>query len=465
MAFSFNVPGGAAPAPAAGGFSFGGAPAPAPGGASKPPTPAGGGFNFAAPPAPAAPAPAAGGFNFGGAPAAGGDAAKAPAGGLFGASTAAAPSTTPAPAAGGLFGGASTAAAPAGGDAAKPAAAPAAGGFSFGGAAAAPAGDSAKAPAAAGGGLFGAPSAPAADAKTPAPAAGGFSFGGAAPAAAKEGEKKDAPTATPAAKGFAFGGTTPGPTPAAKAPSPVQTPAGTPAPAAGGLFGSTPGATPAPTGAATPAAATAATDKPPAPIEPPPIEYQSLTIEQILNRFQSELESDAVAFFAEAKRVAHYDTTLRETQASLGELTNGVSRLMLHQSEVDAQLNGIGSYQRELGGTLDLLERNVDELFAAQGNVDVADADVERERGYERAIDVDARLGSMSGALKGIAGELNAAQERAWASGGGEGKDEEVGKIVGVFNAHHETLAYLEGRARAVEADLAVLGQVLARGG
>lgn len=203
-------------------------------------------------------------------------------------------------------------------------------------------------------------------------------------------------------------------------------------------------------------------------IEPPPIEYQSLSIEQILNRFQSELETDAISFMHEAQRVAHYDATLRDTQHSLSDLTNLVSRLMLHQSEVDTQLQGIGSYQCELGGTLDLLERNVDELFAAQSHVNVGNADVEREKSYERALDVDTKLDQMNVALTNVVNDLNAAQERVWSSSGSrveEGKDEEVGKIIGVFNAHHETLVYLESKARAVESDMAMIGQVLAKSG
>ncbi|KAL7525109.1 hypothetical protein ACHAXR_000860 [Thalassiosira sp. AJA248-18] len=144
-----------------------------------------------------------------------------------------------------------------------------------------------------------------------------------------------------------------------------------------------------------------------------------------------------------------------------------VSRLMLHQTEVDTQLQGIGSYQKELTGTLDLLERNVDELFAAQSNINVEDADVERERSYERAIEVDNKLDQMNTVLTNVVSDLNAAQERVWSSSGSreEGKDEEVGKIIGVFNAHHETLAYLESKARAVEADMAMIGQVLANSG
>ncbi len=296
---------------------------------------------------------------------------------------------------------------------------------------------------------------------------GGFSFGGGA-TAEKDGAKDTSSTTTtntttPAAKsGFSFGtpatSATPGPTPAAKVPSPVVTPAtGLNTPAANTPAAST----------STPATTAAATDNKPQMIEPPPIEYQTLTIEQILNRFQSELETDTISFLQEAQRISQYDATLRDTQHSLSELANMVSRLMFHQNEVGTQLQGIGSYQNELGKTLDQLEKNVDELFAAQSKVSVESADIEREKAYERALEIDSKLGQMGNVLENVVSDLNAAQERVWSSssGNGEGKDEEVGKIIGVFNAHHETLAYLENRARAVESDLVVVGQVLAKHG
>jgi len=224
-------------------------------------------------------------------------------------------------------------------------------------------------------------------------------------------------------------GTTPGTTPAAKAPEPVKTPNT----GGGGLFGSTPATTTTTTPAtgttttnsttttSSTAAPSTSTQSAPKVIEPPPIEYQSLTIEQILNRFQSELETDTIAFLTEAQRIAHYDATLRESQNSLSELTNMVSRLMLHQTEVDTQLQGIGSYQNELSSTLDLLERNVDELFASQSNVNVQDSDIQREKSYERAIDVDNKLDSMTSSLQHVVNDLNAAQERVWSASGNGG--------------------------------------------
>ncbi|KAL3827080.1 hypothetical protein ACHAXA_002315 [Cyclostephanos tholiformis] len=370
----------------------------------------------------------------------------------------------------------SAAAAPTTGDAPK-----AATGFSFGAAiSSAPGATAAAAPApsAEGFGAFGlsvegaksssslTPSSATTTTSNKKKAPSGFSFGGGGAERDDDGTttKIGGSAVTPAAKlgggGGLFGATTPGTTPA-KAPSPVKTPNTVGGPAAATTT----------TGTATPIAASQSTaSTTPKMIEPPPVEYQTLTVEQIINRFQAELETDAVAFLAEAQRVAHYDATLRDSQRSLSELTNMVSRLMVRQTEVNAQLQGIESYQGELSKTLDLLERNVDELFAAEGNSHPLDADVEREKSYQRAVDVDTKLDVMNSTLRHVVSDLNAAQERVWSSslggrGGGGGANDEVGKIIGVFNAHQETLACLEIKARSVENDLAIIGQVLTKSG
>jgi nuclear pore complex protein Nup62 len=201
-------------------------------------------------------------------------------------------------------------------------------------------------------------------------------------------------------------------------------------------------------------------------IEPPPVEYQSLTVEQILNKFQSELETDTIAFLQEAQRIACYDATLRDTQYNLSQLVQMTSRLFVHQQEVDAQLQGIGSYQKELATTLDQLEQNVDELFAAQSGISVQDVDIERERAYERALEIDSKLGQMSNVLENVVGELNAAQERVWSmSRGQDGSNKEIGEIIRVFNSHNETLIQLDAKARNLEADVTMVNQVLARSG
>jgi nuclear pore complex protein Nup62 len=294
--------------------------------------------------------------------------------------------------------------------------------------------------------------------------AGGFSFGSTpAPAPAPAATPAKTPAAAPAATGggFSFGGD------AATAATPstgdAKTDAKTPGPASAPVATPTPGAkatgTPA-TGTSTPAAATATTVQP-----PPPVEYQTLTVEQIINKFQSELEKDTYAFLNDAHRVAQYDALLRDSQRSVSHLTSEVSRLMIRQTELDRTLNGVGSYQSQLADTLDQVERHVDELFAAQSHLTPDDADVERERAYASAIEIDGRLSNMNDVLRDVLSSLDAAQERAFATGGpsSEGGNGDVGKVLQVMNAHHDTLARLEGSARTIEQDVSSLGRSLSQ--
>ena len=90
---------------------------------------------------------------------------------------------------------------------------------------------------------------------------------------------------------------------------------------------------------------------------------QTLTVEQILNKFQAELDRDTSAFLADAHRVAQYDALLRDSQRNVSNLTNQVQKLLVRQAELDRTLNGIGSYQSELSSTLEDIERHADEPF------------------------------------------------------------------------------------------------------
>lgn len=193
---------------------------------------------------------------------------------------------------------------------------------------------------------------------------------------------------------------------------------------------------------------------------------QTLTVEQILNKFQAELDRDTSAFLADAHRVAQYDALLRDSQRNVSNLSTQVQKLLLRQAELDRTLNGIGSYQSELSSTLEGIERHVDELFASQSHLVPEDADVEREKAYANAIDIDGRLAGMNDALRSILGSLDAAQERAFATGaGGDGADDDVGQILATMNANHDILAHLEAAARRIEGDVGAVGMALSQGG
>lgn len=507
MAFTFGGGGGGgAPAPApSGGFSFGGA-APA----TAAPAAAGGGFSFGG--GSTDPAGGAPSFNFGSAPPPAAEASgrdnvsnKKP---MFGGAASAAP--TPAAAAGGFgFGAASTTPAPAGGFgfgstpavAAATPAAPAAGGFSFGS-------SSAPAPAAAasgsgGGFAFGsntpAPAAPGDDKNAPAPSFGFGSTPAPAPTTststtAKK-EKRAEPSAAPAADGgFSFGGSTPAPsTDAAAATKPpsfsLSAAPAAPAAAAGGgfAFGSTTPATPTATttpgnattpGApapvmtpqvkppgvttpgATPTTAFVPTTNTPAATtatavqEPPALEYQSLTVEQILNTFQKELEQDSIAFLEQAKRVCEYDAVVRDSQRDLVEIANQTQRLLLEQEQIENSLMSIHAFQKSLEHTLEDVSTDIDVLFTSQSHLAPQDADVERERAYQLSQTINQRLEELE---LNLGGTVETLSNQAKTMSGGSNNS-----MLTILNQHQNAIGALEGAAHRLETDVTHVGRMLA---
>lgn len=461
--FSF---GGAAPAPAApGAFNFGGTPAAAPapadssaaakapaaptfgfGGTSasstastdnKAPAAPSFGTTTAAPAASTtAPAPT---FGFGSTPAADNDKTKAPTFTGFNAKPsddsakqAPASATTPAPAAttGFGFGQASGTNA-----AAAPGSAPA---FNFGGGQASGT-DTAKAPATAattGGFSLGGS---ATDDKAPAPVTGGFSLGGAAAAPAPS-----TTTAPVPAGGFSF--TSPDPstkTPAATAETPAT-------PAAGVTTPQTPAA-----GVNTPSTNTPAAAATPKPKEPTPLQYQTMSVEDILNSFQSQLEKDAIQYTKEAERVAHYDAILRDSQRNLVELGDLTCKLLVEQGELEGTIKQIGGFSTELDSNLTTLEKDVDMLFAAQARVAPQDSDVERESAYSTAINIDARLSTLSQQLQETLQKLDDSQDQVLSG--------PLGDVVRILNSHQNGLAQLEQSSRSMEQDIAQIERYLAQ--
>jgi nuclear pore complex protein Nup62 len=422
---------------------------------------------------------AAGGFTFAGNAPAAGDAKAQPfqsptpatGGSLFGganmfASAAAgtnnsgapAPSVTPSIS----FGGAP----PVAGDT-KPSAPAATGGFSSFGGSSTPAGDNKpSAPAATSGFTFGGTSTSAEDTKPLAAATGGFTFGGTAPLAgdtkpfaAATGDSSfggstlpagdTKPPATPT-QGF-FGGTS---TPAGDI-KPPATPAQS-FPAFGGSapFGGqsnqasqapdppTPGP---PLPVATPAKASAPT--PAASKEPAQLDYQTFTVEQILNKFQQNLEADALAYVEEAKRVAEYEAILRDSQRDIASLTTQSQRCLYQQQQVESALVGIGATQEQLDHDLYELEQHVDELFTARPHLAPVDADVEREQAYTTAMAVEQRLQAVSARLQETAHDMDAAQERALGNSN-------VGAVVRILNQHLQKLAELEIATARMDHDI-----------
>ena len=342
--FSFGKPTENAEAPKTGGFSFG-KPAEAP----KP-----SGFSFGKP-AENAEAPKPTGFSFG-KPAENTEAPKA--GGFsFGKPA----ENTEAPKTGGFSFGKPAEAPkeapkPSGFSFGKPAEsteAPKSGGFSFGKPA-----ESTEAPKT-GGLSFGKP----AEASKEAPKPGGFSFG-------KPAEKKDEPNTEA---------------------KPAE---------AGNLFSKPPAST----------SGTQTDTKPTNVAVSAPSLLRGKSMEDIVKMWQGELDASIKEFSQQAGEVAAYDRVLLKGGDEISRLVAQIAQAEERQSGIDQTLDYVEQQQTELNALLDTYESQRSELLqasGAHGRMDMGVADVEREKAYALAENLNTQLDDMSRNLVSMIDEVN----------------------------------------------------------
>ncbi|KAG6840461.1 hypothetical protein C0991_006597 [Blastosporella zonata] len=389
-----------------------------------------------------------------------------------------------APATGGLFG-------------AKPADAPAAAAPSFGGLFGKPAEkndvSTSAAPAAPSfGGLFGKPAEKSDASASSAPAApslGGL-FG-------KPAEKSDVSTsAAPAAPplGGLFGkpaekkdGSTPaaGPAPLFGAATPVASnpppagslfgakPADATAPAApslGGLFGkpaekkddSAPVASVSSFGATTSTAAsgTTASSTGLAVAVAPPSTLKGKTIEEIVNKWSTDLETHVREFNKFAGEVAVWDRALIENSNTLSALYGHVEAAEREQSDIDQSLDHIEQQQTELASTLVAYEKVAQEILGSQGGgmraLDTGPADTERDKNYMLATDLHTHLDDLSGSLTQMIDSVNALSLPSIDSTPAE---DPMAQIAQILSSHLESLQWIDGAVRDVEGKITEVEQ------
>ena len=342
--FSFGKPAENAEAPKTGGFSFG-KPAEAP----KP-----SGFSFGKP-AESTEAPKAGGFSFG-KPA---ESTEAPKTGGFSFGKPA--ENTEAPKTGGFSFGK---------PAEAPKEAPKPSGFSFGKPA-----ENAEAPKA-GGFSFGKPAE-----NTEAPKTGGLSFG----------KPAEAPKEAPKPGGFSFG------KPAEK----KDEPATEAKPAeAGNLFSKPPAST----------SGTQTDTKPTNVAVSAPSLLRGKSMEDIVKMWQGELDASIKEFSQQAGEVAAYDRVLLKGGDEISRLVAQIAQAEERQSGIDQTLDYVEQQQTELNALLDTYESQRSELLqasGAHGRMDMGVADVEREKAYALAENLNTQLDDMSRNLVSMIDEVN----------------------------------------------------------
>ena len=231
-----------------------------------------------------------------------------------------------------------------------------------------------------------------------APKTGGFSFGKPAenteapkPSSLSFGKPAEAPKDAPKPGGFSFG------KPAEKKDEPTTE--AKPADA-GNLFSKPPAST----------SGTQTDTKPTNVAVSAPSLLRGKSMEDIVKMWQGELDASIKEFSQQAGEVAAYDRVLLKGGDEISRLVAQIAQAEERQSGIDQTLDYVEQQQTELNALLDTYESQRSELLqasGAHGRMDMGVADVEREKAYALAENLNTQLDDMSRNLVSMIDEVN----------------------------------------------------------
>ncbi|KAJ3573343.1 hypothetical protein NP233_g2496 [Leucocoprinus birnbaumii] len=186
---------------------------------------------------------------------------------------------------------------------------------------------------------------------------------------------------------------------------------------------------------------------------PPPSMLRGKTLEEIVNRWSSDLETHVREFNRFAAEVAVWDRALIENGNNLSALYSHITAAERQQDSIDQSLSHIEQQQKDLAATLDSYEKMSQELLGGQGGnlrtLDTGPADTERDKNYMLATDLHTQLDDLSGSLTQMIEAVNALSVSNKPNG--ESNDDPVSQISQILSSHLESLQWIDGAVREVE--------------
>ncbi|KAK0491278.1 Nsp1-like C-terminal region-domain-containing protein [Armillaria novae-zelandiae] len=272
------------------------------------------------------------------------------------------------------------------------------------------------------------------------------------------GSSTTASTSTPAASS-----STASPTGGLFGTQPAEKKEGAPAASAFGLPGSKPdekkdspaassfglGAKPAEKEGDKPSGITPSTSSAPVAVQPPSM-LKGKTIEEIVNKWSTDLETHVREFNKFAGEVAVWDRALIENGNNLAALYGHVLAAEREQNEVNQSLDHIEQQQRDLAATLDAYEKTAQEIFGGQGanfrSIDKGPADMERDKNYMLATDLQTNLDDLSGSLTQIIESVNSLSLPSDST-----SQDPMTQIAQILSSHLESLQWIDGAVKEVD--------------
>ncbi|KAL5507999.1 NSP1 [Sanghuangporus vaninii] len=196
----------------------------------------------------------------------------------------------------------------------------------------------------------------------------------------------------------------------------------------------------------------------PTPISvPPPSMLRGKTIEEIVNKWSSELETNVREFNGLAGEIAVWDRALIDNGNTIAALLQHIMMAEREQSDIEQSLKHVEDQQKELASTLEVYEKAAGEIFDAQGGglraLDVGPADAERDKHYTLAAELNTNLDDLSRSLLQMIESVNSLSESenigcdvSMSKG-----DAPLEQIAQILSSHLESLQWIDSAVKEVE--------------
>ena len=191
-------------------------------------------------------------------------------------------------------------------------------------------------------------------------------------------------------------------------------------------------ATTAAAGGASTAAAAAGTSK---------MTYKQL--EEQINKWSLELEQQERMFLQQADHVSAWDRCLVQNGEKIIELNDSVAKVKAEQSALENELEFIASQQSELDEMLKPLE----EAVRGQCSAYEHHADVEREKTYQLAENIDSQLKRMMQDLTEVIHHVNQSNGNSQA----ESNKNPMHQLARILNAHMDSLQWVDDNTSVLQ--------------
>jgi len=178
------------------------------------------------------------------------------------------------------------------------------------------------------------------------------------------------------------------------------------------------------------------------------------SIEEIINRWSTELESHVRDFNKFATEVAVWDRALIENGNNLAALYSHVLAAEREQNDIDQSLDHIEQQERELSATVEMYEKQMADVLGGQGGtlrtLDTGPADTERDKNYMLATELHNHLDDLSSSLTQLIDSVNS-MSIAQGDSNAVSTDDPMAQIAQVLSNHLESLQWIDGASRELE--------------